>query len=127
MRRVVSLVTALFLAGATLWDVYALASDVGRAAPWWQLALGLTDVSLLATVAGLVWRKARGAHHVVLGDLFFVLGGAFALVRRDGVSPLVQGFGTDENLSLFLVTLAIRVGLYLALIPRKAELANEAA
>ena len=111
--------TALLLAGATLWYVYTVASDLVRPAPWWQLALGLTDVSLLATVAGLVWRKAAGAHGVVLGDLFFVLGGAVVLMRRDGVAHYVQGFGADGSVWLFLVTLAIRVGLYVALAPRE--------
>lgn len=127
MRRALTVATALLLAGATLWDVYTLASDVVRPAPWWQLALGLTDVSLLATVAALVWRKSAGAHRVVLGDLIFFLGGAFFLMHRDGVTRFAQGFGADAYLSLFLVTVAIRVGLYVALLPREAKPANEAA
>ncbi|MGQ0649129.1 MAG: hypothetical protein ACT4P7_16355 [Gemmatimonadaceae bacterium] len=127
MRRYFTIATALLLAGATFWDVYTLASDITRPAPWWQLALGLTDVSLLSTVAGLVWRKSKGAHRVVLGDLFFVLGGALVVVRLDGVSRLVHGFGADEFLSLFLVALAMRVGLYVALVPREIKPATEAA
>lgn len=117
MRRILAIVTALLLASVTFWDVYTVASDLVRPAPWWQLALELTDVSLLATVAGLVWRKSAGAHRVVLGDLLFVLG-AFVLVRQSGVT---RGFGADEYLSLFLVALAIRVGLYVALFPREAR------
>jgi hypothetical protein len=126
MRRVLISVTAVLVAGATLWDVYTLASDVLRPAPWWQLGLRLTDVSLLATVAGLVWRNAVGAHRVVLGDLIFVIGGACILVSRDGVTGFVHGFGVGEYLSLFLATLAIRIALYVALIPREAKPANEA-
>ena len=118
MRRVLTVVTAVFIAGASFWDVYTLASDVVRPAPWWHLALVLTDVSLLVTAAGLVWRRDRGAHRVVLGDLCFVLGSASVVVGVDGVSRLVQGFNTGVFLSTFVVTLAMRVGLYVALVPR---------
>ena len=129
MRRVLTSATALLLAVAILWDPYTRAlnvSDVARPAPWWQLALGLTDVSLLATIAALVWRQRKGAHHVVLGELFFALGGAIILVRRDGVARFAHGFGADEYLSLFLVTLAIRVALYASLVPRELKRADGA-
>ena len=121
MGRILSVVTAVVLASVTFWDVYVLASDVSQAAPWWRLGLGLTDVSLLGTIAGLVWRRANGAHQVVLGDLFFVLGAALVIVSVDGVSSLVWGFGTAAFLSVFIATLALRVGLYLSLAPREVK------
>lgn len=127
MRRVLTSAAALLLAGVTLWDPYTLpldASDLERPAPWWQFALGLTDVSLLATVAALVWRRRKGAHHVALGELFFALGAAFVLVRREGVTRFVHGVAADEYLSLFLVTVAIRVALYVSLVPHELKRAN---
>lgn len=127
MRRVLTSATAVFLAGVTLWDPYTLPSDSVRTAPWWQFGLMLADVSLLATIAALLWRNRTGAHHVVLGELLFAIGSAVVLVRRDGVARFAHGFGAEEYLSLFLVTVAIRVALYASVVPREPKRADDVA
>lgn len=125
MSRSARVALAVFLAVAVLFDPYTFnrdGSDLILPAPAWQLMLGLTDVLLLLGVAVLVWRRSSlRAFHLLFGEILFALAAGIILVVRDGVHRFQHGFGAEEYASLYLGSVAVRVGVLWLLRPTAGE------
>jgi len=115
MRRFVSLVIIAILLAGILSDHYTYArdgSDAVRAAPVWQLAFAVLDISMLLAIAALTIRTktARALLLVVIETVYYLAGNA-VLYLRDGPARFVQGFGAESNLSEHVVVVVLRLVL----------------
>jgi hypothetical protein len=102
------------------------ASDATIGAPWWQITGAVLALILGACAAAFIWRDHRSrAAVLLLIETLLSLAWSALLVRRDGMSRFVRGFGAEEFLSVYLVLLACRVLLlYSLLAPDSAERSN---
>ncbi|MDB4908761.1 MAG: hypothetical protein JWO05_3545 [Gemmatimonadetes bacterium] len=120
LKRALAVTLALLLAILVIFDPYTLhrtASDLTVPAPAWQLALGLADLALLAIVGILAFVGRAVASDLLFGEIIFALLVAIVLVRRDGVSRFVRGFGAEEFLSFYLLSILLRIVLLRLLRP----------
>ena len=126
MKRAAGVGLSALLAIAVLLDPYTLrhdASDFVRPGPAWQIALGLTDVVLLAGVGILAFRQVwRRAFSLLTCEILFALLAAIVLVQRDGVARFIQGFGAEEYASFYLGSIALRVILLWTITPAQAKM-----
>jgi hypothetical protein len=94
-------------------DPYTLnlnASDLRIPGPWWQMLLGLADLSLLAASLRMAWRRRYSASLALLGsETLWAIGSALILVNRDGMGRFVRGFGAEPYLAEYLIVMGLRV------------------
>jgi hypothetical protein len=113
--RLTAAALAVLVIATILLDPYTFAlnaSDMVIPAPWWQTAASLTGVPLLIAYLVLLRRqRTRPAFTLLVCEFLLVLAVAVVLVRRDGDSRFIRGFGAEEYLSWFLVALCVRVVL----------------
>lgn len=119
MSRVAGVILIGVLIVTILVDPYTLrlnASDVIAQAPWWQTAIGLLSMGLLASVAVSLWRGRNARASKLLGiETLVTIGISIIYVQRDGISRFELGFGGEEYLTWFLIAVALRVYLLLTL------------
>lgn len=119
MKRAVLVVLSVLVLLSVATDPYTFrrtAGDYVEWAPWWQLSLGVLNLLLLCVLLVLVWRgRTWRASQVLAVETLYNLGVALALLHRDGLTRFIQGIGAEEYLSLYLLSIALRVILLVAL------------
>lgn len=115
IRKLACIVLAAAVAAGVLADPYTFGANSGHfrvPAPLWQTTLAILEVLLLCLYAAAIWKgRRRRAIGTLSAATMLNISLNIALVLRDGVDRFSLAFGTREYLSVYLVSLLIRVGL----------------
>lgn len=126
MRRTIAVAAVLVLVVFAIRDPYTFRWGGGEAlvrAPWWQTALGLIDIALLAALVSGLWRKTLPSALVLLlveSVFTILLTGAYLL--RDGLMRFSTGFSGLGYLPFFAGGLVIRVLIVLWLVGERTRM-----